>query len=344
VAAGEEPCGSGGIELTTVSAPDSASPRPASAVLGAERSAGVWYGGLDVLRVVAIYEIISFHAAPRWACPLGFGLPVFLLMMNALAARRRGPGPSLEKVGRRTRFLLGTWLVWSGIYAVALFAKAGLLGKPPGELFHLRMLFYGTWIHLWFLPFAAVSLLAVDGLGRLLRRLDAAAAVGIAVGLGIAALLCAVAGHCGRDLGYPWLQWVFSFASIPLGYAIGRAASEPGRLRRLALLGAVVAATVLLALSEMVPGYWRIPVRYAFAASITCAAFAVPLPALPGLRGVSTLVLGIYLVHPLFVCVLRRIPNAVPGFWTPVAVFLLSVVAVGALRRLPAPLRPPGVG
>src|SRR5262245_30209506 len=116
---------------------------------------------LEWLKLVAAYGIVMFHCGAPGARAGYGGLPVFMILTTALAARSaRGRDWRQFRAGRLRRLLV-PWVGLSLLYALlrCYLAKNG--GQPLFSWLEWNMLLAGTYSHLWYLPFAAVVALAV---------------------------------------------------------------------------------------------------------------------------------------------------------------------------------------
>ncbi|MFN3254029.1 acyltransferase family protein [Roseibium album] len=109
-------------------------------------------GSVDLLRFVGAIGIIQFHCGtPGHSISLA-ALPMFVILLVYF-----GEGSDLGSSARR---LIAPWLIWSAVYAVLKIAQSVVSGTSLSSEFAPWMLFAGTSIHLWFLPFAFVFLCA----------------------------------------------------------------------------------------------------------------------------------------------------------------------------------------
>ena len=274
---------------------------------GAERPRLPRYPLLDMLRVVAMLDILSVHLTGGYLIG-GAGLPVFIITAVALAVRRPTPPPVAEVALKRAERVLLPWLFWSGFFGLLLCYAAWVdPGLTLGGAFEPWMWVAGTKIHLWFLPFIFVAELgavaAVRGVGSLRSR-------GVLVlSLGCAALAVVTAGTvydqwqaagdlAGRNVGKSWL---FGLASVPLGVAVGRAlAAEGGHTRRglvpLGLAALLTMAWLRYGLDLPYHAVW-LGWRQALAFLFVAAAVQWRGEAPPWLTRVAALTVGIYLLH-----------------------------------------------
>ena len=155
---------------------------------GGARPSSPRYPLLDLLRVLAMGDIVSIHVTGRYLFA-GLGLPVFIIAALTLAFRK----PTLPKLGEsarlRTRRVLWPWLVWSAAYGIGYVLLAV---KSPDtslrDLFDPWMVVAGTSVHLWFLPFIFVAELAALAALRCLHRVPSPAVVATSLLLGVVAI------------------------------------------------------------------------------------------------------------------------------------------------------------
>jgi len=291
---------------------------------------------LDPLRVAAIFEIVTFHAAGSRVLGFGFGLPCFLIFMTALAARKRDVQPLREFARTKLIGILRPWVFWFGVYAAVKTGAALFDGRPPLGWADWSTPLHGPVPHLWYLPFAAGALLAVNMIQRWVRPWADWVVVTTMVAWTIGLTLVATALLDDPALGTPLRQWVFGMPSIPLGIAIGRAFSTGSLKSRVRLLLPVAAALILaLALWHDLPGRATVIPRYAIVGALTCLLFMRPLQIKLPVATLAKNTFGIYLLHPLFLMAGGRIAGS--HFWPPLlfasAAFLLAFAASVLLRR-----------
>lgn len=298
---------------------------------------------LERLRIVAMLEIVTFHVgaaaggeAYRLPVVGGLGLPVFLLLNNAFnctLSERMGTRSFLDvKVSR----LLLPWLIWSGVYASVLVAEKVRHGEPVGEAFSPWMIIGGTYIHLWFVPFALFGSLLIAGLQARTKAVSHRLMLAVMLGVGSAIVLAAGWLLHVRELEWPLLQWLFALPSPLLGFALGRVllARDRRLLSGLAVLLAIVAlATLAASLALTVPEMDR---RYAVSMALVCAFLLWPGKADALSRRLTPLLFGVYLMHPLLVRLyqgahLPSLPVPVLG----ILVFVVAAVVVELVRRSP---------
>jgi hypothetical protein len=150
-------------------------------------------GLIDYGRFAAALGIVWFHSQAPGTRIAFVALPFFLVLLSI---------PSNSSLAERARRLLVPFVTWSLIFAMLRTALALKHGGPPFGWWDWNMVFSGTWIHLWFLPFAFVAAILAPWFQHPLASMGAAF---------LTALLLAVNGT--PDLA-PFGQW--SFGVIPI--------------------------------------------------------------------------------------------------------------------------------
>jgi hypothetical protein len=115
--------------------------------------------------------------------------------------------PSSSSLGQRARRLLQPFLTWSLVFGLVHTAFALKNNDPPFGWWQWSMLLSGTWIHLWFLPFAFVAAVLAPWFQHPLASMGAAL---------LAATLLAVNGAPEM---IPFGQWSFGVIPVLVGIA-----------------------------------------------------------------------------------------------------------------------------
>ncbi len=275
-------------------------------------------GGIEAAKLAGSVGIIAFHEQTTGAS-LGYaGLPLFAMLTAALAARsaRGRDWPSFRR-GRLRRLLL-PWLVWSGFYAAVQCSLAAYAGAPAWSWLHPSALAMGGYPHLWYLPFAAVTTLAV---GRCGARGPAAA------WLAAGALALPLAGWLATlPLPQPAPQWLFVLPAAVLGTALARAPLGGGGGGTVALAIAAGAGGCALAWACGLLTPWP---QYLLAVPMAAAAWALPLRAPRWLGAAGAATFGVYVFHPFVKMLLALL--AVHGGVAFTEASLLAAIFAGAL-------------
>lgn len=285
---------------------------------------------IDLARFAASFGVVWAHAhgtPDDWVGHLSLGL--FLVLTAFLAGQSaQRAGGAYPFLPRAQRILL-PWLAWSVFYRVLdLYVsdrpdRFALLTDPLSLL-------YGSVIHLWFLPFVALAMIAVGPVVRGVR--SPAGLAGAVAGL-LAVSLPLLALHSAGWLVAPFAQWSFAVPLYGLGLLL--AVAQPmGRgwwLTVAALIltafSLVLVAPVLwpwtIAGSVLVFGlFWRLPLRGRLLPALGQAAF------------------GIYLSHLFFLLVSYKLFGAGTNLAVlSVATFLMAWAGTVLLRRIPVMTR-----
>jgi len=294
---------------------------------------------VERLRLVAMFEIVAFHVSEhRLPILAGLGLPVFLLLNNAFnctLAERRGTRAFLDSKLSR---LLVPWLLWSLIYLSVVLLERLRHDEPLTEGFSIWMLIGGTYVHLWFVPFALAGAVLIAWLQARTAHISAWVVT-------LASLLCGAALTVFNAwllapgaIQWPALQWLFALPALPFGFALGRAVlgGRPILVRMAWFAGAAAALGLGLAFAGVVPEMVR---RYGVALLLVSLAFLWPGRPEPVSQRLAPLLFGIYLSHPLLVRVYQaaHLPP-LPEALFAALIFAAAAALVALLQR--SPLRP----
>jgi surface polysaccharide O-acyltransferase-like enzyme len=295
---------------------------------------------LDLLRVVAMMDIVSMHVTDVHLLK-GVGLPILLLTAAAFGTIRSRKLAPRQVLGRRARRLLVPWLSWCVVYTIAFVILARRHGEQPFGWVEPLMVLYGPAVHLWFVTFAFLAALVIAVLVKALHIVSTRRAVPIATGIGVVALLATSIVRLHLDVPTPFPQWIFSLGAIPLGIALGLSIGEPKRSRRARLLVALACAGVGLAIVGMncfplmpwTHEKWLIR-RFGYALAALAVAAIWPGRCLPGAYPAVHATFGVYLAHPLVRLVLLEtsLMPATPWIQIVTVYAICLVLAAGLLR------------
>ncbi len=220
------------------------------------------YGGF-----VASLGIVWFHSQAPGGRIAHIALPFFLVLLCM---------PSNSGVALRARRLLVPFVTWSLVFGMLSTALALKHGDPPFGWWDWTMIFSGTWIHLWFLPFAFLAAILAPWFQHPLASLGAAL---------LAALLMAVKG---TPEVVPLGQWSFGVIPVLVGIAFF---SWGWRLAIITLLS----SWLILHLGRPSPDNLTILVGTGL--SLVCLSYRLPTSDLS--EWCARLSVWIYLAHPL---------------------------------------------
>ncbi|MBG6176212.1 peptidoglycan/LPS O-acetylase OafA/YrhL [Labrenzia sp. EL_208] len=272
----------------------------------ANKTSATRNGSVDLLRFAGAIGIVQFHcAAPGGWIGLS-ALPMFVILLVYYGAQKAGFLGAWK--------LLKIWLAWSAIYASFKIAQCIVSGTPLSSEFETWMLFTGPSIHLWFLPFSALFLVVTV----FSRPMGNTALVVLCVAGSVLSLT-----FVRVATPIPLAQWVGVVPAALTGLYMARA--ERPELPALILSFASLAATLL--------GVEGLTEQHAIAGISVAAAITFPLPQTKLSDTLSSLSLGIYLIHPAVIALMLYVlPKSNPAFFPLVAaasVLLTLVIKVG---------------
>jgi surface polysaccharide O-acyltransferase-like enzyme len=303
----------------------------------ARRTGSQRLANVERLRLVAMFEIVAFHVSQdRLPLIAGLGLPSFLLLNNAFnctLSERMGTRAFLRT---KVTKLLVPWLVWSLVYALVIVLEKLRHDESIREAFTPWMLVGGTYIHLWFVPFALAGGVFAAALQARTQKVSHPRMVAILLALGTAWVLGGAWIMAREDVRWPALQWLFASPSPILGFALGRVILARDQ-RLLAVVCALsVVAGVLAELGAFGLGLHRIVPRYAVSMAVVSLALLWPGRPDAWSQKLTPLLFGVYLTHPLIVR--TYMATHLPTFGVTLQtllVFSASVVLVLILQRTP---------
>lgn len=303
---------------------------------------GERFANLDRLRLLALIEVVTFHATGEHIL-LGAGLPIFMILTVALNAR-----PTQSAIApfarRKLRSFLVPWATWSAMYALSYIAAALVHGHGLWGWFEPIMLIVGTQRHLWYLIFAFVGSLLAFVVRRRTSGVHPAMIVvlGSMLGCGVMLLEREFGGSPSRAS-----EWLLALPAIPIGISLGRCLfienSQARAWLTLLLFCCSVAGMMVLEYADSDFSAERYV--YALGPVCVCAIYRGKADRLTGYF--TRLRLGIYLIHPLIVSaihlahedtanpVLRATASAIG------ATAITAIVMKTPLRRLVTNDRPP---
>lgn len=234
-------------------------------------------GSIDILRLIGAFGIILFHCGAPYASIGLAALPMFVMLLVYF-----GAGTPLSASANR---LLKIWVIWSAIYALLKIAQSTVSGTDMGNEFEPWMVWTGTSIHLWFLPFCALFL----GLNAwALRHLPDRALIAVAC---VLSTLCVITAQTTAPI--PLAQWVTVIPAAFTGLIMAR-------------LSRPVLPPLLLTLCAglaWIAGFTASSDQLFIAGLTTAAAFHFRTPGTALTGSLAPLSLGLYLFHPAVIAV-----------------------------------------
>jgi hypothetical protein len=155
-------------------------------------------GLIDYARFVAALGIVWFgvQVPGNWIAYIA--VPFFLVLLTMSS------GPDLATRAKR---LLVPYVIWSLVFAALNTAFAIKRQNPPFDWWEWHMILSGTWMHLWYLPFAFLAGLLSPWFQHPLATIGAAI---------LTATLLALHGTPEAE---PWGYWAFGLIPVLVGIA-----------------------------------------------------------------------------------------------------------------------------
>jgi hypothetical protein len=251
---------------------------------------------IDYGRFLAALGIVWFHSHAPGGRMAYIALPFFLVLLSM---------PSNSSIASRARRLLKPFLIWSLVFALVHMAFAIKAQEPVFGWWDWHMLLTGTWIHLWFLPFAFLAAILAPWFQHPLASLGAAI---------LAAVLLSAEQ---APTAVPFGQWSFGIIPVLVGIAYF---SWGWRLAVVTLL------TSFLILHFGRPSPDNLTILAG--TSLGLAFLSFRLPASPVSDWCARLSVWVYLSHPLVIIVGQslRITYLELGLFTIVGSVILAQV------------------
>ena len=226
-------------------------------------------GLIDYGRFLAALGIVWFNTQAPGSRVAYMALPFFLVLLSM---------PSNASLSTRAKRLLWPFLTWSLVFAMLNTALAVKNQSPLLDWWKWNMVLTGTWIHLWFLPFAFLAVLVSPWLRHPLAS------------LGAAVLVATLIAFYGTPETVPFGQWAFGIIPVLVGIAFF---SWGWRLAVTTLF----LSTLILFLGNPSPD--NITILCGTSLALLC--LILQLPATPVSDWCARLSLWIFLSHPLVI-------------------------------------------
>lgn len=255
-------------------------------------------GVIDAVRVIAIVAVAWFHADMPWSNVGVVGFFALTALAVALLPASFVDRSISRLLHDRAIRLLVPWGIWCVLYAGLRVASAVAEGAGVLAWFEPRMVLYGTWIHLWFLPFLFVLTAAIALASRPKMLQQFLTAIGAVLLLSYPLLI----SEPVRELGSPFVQWALALPGAGAGLLL-RAAGREGKSALWLLGGCLVAATgVAWAMHGLLPA-----LELLGGIVLALAAWRLWLPATNAVVMAGRLTMGVYLFHPIPLVLMARV-------------------------------------
>jgi surface polysaccharide O-acyltransferase-like enzyme len=268
---------------------------------------------IEALRVLAAFGVVCFHNDGPMRSVAYAGLSIFIILtMHFETGLNYDRHVRVSVLAKR---LLVPWCFW-------FVAFAGLnvaLGQPAlvNDANLVEVVFTGSSLHLWYLPFIFLAVVVVSVSKQNVSRLTLL--LWSTAGSLVVFLLVPIWRPWSLGVGPPVAQYLHALTPLLFGVVIGTRQSHP--MGRLALLTVLVAATVLAAMP-----YRGVALPHLIAGLLVLTALHLKSqpPAWLRAEGISRYMLGVYLIHPAVLTIMH------PAFGT--GSLLVAVIAfVGSL-------------
>lgn len=247
---------------------------------------------LELVRILAAFGIVLFHSGARGA-HIGYGGLIAFVILSAMFAR-----PSSPKA--LAKGILLPWAFWFAAYGVVNLILRGYFFRP--DLTPIGAVFYGTGVHLWYLPFIFVVCLVIG-------RFQGIRAEWIAAAM---ALLLFFAAPWWSAVPFldspPFPQYIHVLPAVLVGLAFR------SRAPALAVLVALITAWV-----------WNVPVPLSYLIGAFAVLAALQIKEMRwNVQPVADCMFGVYLLHPMALTVTNFFLGR-ESFLGAVVAFLISL-------------------
>lgn len=278
---------------------------------------------VEALRVAAAFGIVWYHSkAPGMEIAYS-GLSFFILLSVSLVMQNGAP-----RQGRLFEQLLLPWVIWYAVYAVVNLA----MGKPVIDTGNglVAGILASPRIHLWYLPFMWLVLTLSGGLARASQQRTFANLLFVAAMIASVASILTIPYWVSPSVaaGYPWAQYAQAVTPVLLALMLGLAQSAIQRGMLLAMVALLLWASAVFPQEGA-----ALPHAIALAALMAASAFPIPWLERRNIQWLSSCMLGVYLLHPIFIGVAMRLVSG-PVPLQVVLAFALSVSFVLLYRNL----------
>lgn len=249
---------------------------------------------VEIARLAAAAGIVWFHFGSTGRYYAWVSLPLFVLLAITLPSYKETTLLAVAR-NRATRLLL-PWLQWVILYGIFFSAIALKNGKPPFGWVRIEMLFYGTALHLWFLPALFVFNIVAWFLHRSIYSFSVATRYSILIGICIA-----TSGGCillnRAVVPTPFDMWIPLLPFIGLGMLLRELCFSVRDRKFIFVTGvlAVFAGTALTA-SGLLPGIFTLGL---FAFGAAALVFSAPSWSTSCLDLAAPISFLVYLCHEL---------------------------------------------
>ena len=275
---------------------------------------------IELLRIVSAVGIVWFHSNNSTGREVAYGGLVFFVIISTYFAT---VSRSTNKFKSRFKRLIIPYIIWSLLYAVLNFVGTGQICPHRQNLVSCILGTPST--HLWYLPYMFGVLFILDKIKSASSKSKMGTVSGI---LAIALILLAPLWRSQTYLS-PFELYLHALPAVLYGVFLGCYDRINQKLRLFIL--SVISASVLVMIYVLPQGI-GIPYLCGFLPSLLLIREDVLQKTKIDIYPISSLMYGVYLLHFAFFLVFWSL--GINYYWLPVAVFLLSLFSVFAIKKM----------
>ncbi|MFT3868867.1 MAG: acyltransferase [Nibricoccus sp.] len=287
---------------------------------------------IDLLRIISACAVIWFHLGVLPQRRVAYAGLVFFLIIFVFFQKgsTQGLNPKAFFQKRVSRLLM-PWAAWFVIYAVLnIVTGKRLFPLTSGFIDNILA---GPWIGLWYLPFSFASACVTYVLSKPHDKLPPYTRVAVPV---IVAHLTLFAAAFIRTSGFyeaPWAQWLQAAPSLPIGLAMASAVTLGAQSNRVLI---AIEATIIITcayLHHIDPG---MGISYGVGSALVVVGLLFKRQLSPQIGPISTLCLGVYLIHGVVMAAFKLIPwiHQHDLVWFALTT-VVSFLAVAVIQKIP---------
>ena len=273
---------------------------------------------IEFFRILSAFGIVWFHSHLKGG-DIGYAGLVYFIALS----------PYLSENGRdfinRFKRLMIPWIIWFLFYGCNNFLTEKPIINTGNGL--LAGILTGTHIHLWYLPFIFFSLVLFD----FLKKFFSVKKIGYSAA--IIAFISLVSVFFWREftnsLGAPWAQYLHALPAVFIGAYLWSFDRISPKLRILILLLLCLAAIMNIKIS----GGVGIPYTIGILPFIPILLYPSRLNLNFDIRKISSLTLGIYLLHPFIMMIFMKF-NINLDYYGPFIIFIISGILIWITQKL----------
>jgi surface polysaccharide O-acyltransferase-like enzyme len=286
-----------------------------------------WRYDVDLFRIISAAGIVWYHSGVVVGHEFSYAGLVFFIVLSVYFG---GYANNKKKAfADRVRRLLVPWLFWGALYAASNF----VLRKPIficQDSDVIACLLVGSSLHLWYLPFMFVVLLALDHL-----RMYTHILVFSCVGAVLATLMLtsfSLWREQSLELGAPWAQHLHALAGVFVGMFFCGLGAMQKKARVVGLSVLLTSAAVAVPAAGLGLPYIVGILTAAVCLLTSFSNYFFSREQGEVIFGLAQCTFGVYLVHPFFLAAARKF-GFLDGAIPPVIAFFLSFLAIYMFRR-----------